>query len=462
MAKATHHYVCQECGTSHSKWSGQCSGCGLWDKLVEEAIEARPAGPQIKKGKGLTIVPLETGADTTPRIATGMNELDRVLGGGLVAGSAILVGGDPGIGKSTLLLQAVAALAGRGTSCLYISGEESIHQISLRADRLGITNSALRLSASASVKDILTTLDHLDTPDVVIIDSIQTMFLDTLESAPGTVAQVRACGHELVRLAKKRGFTLFLVGHVTKEGQIAGPRVLEHMVDTVLYFEGERGNQFRILRGIKNRFGGTDEIGVFEMADIGLREVSNPSALFLSERDEPVSGSVVFAGMEGSRPLLVEIQALVAPSLMANPRRAVVGWDNNRLSMLLAVLEARCGVSLANKEVYLNVTGGFRIQEPAADLAVATAILSALADRPIPLTTVVFGEIGLSGEVRRVSHADRRLKEAEKLGFTHGICPPPGKGQKPSLPARLVQHLHELAQDYLKESDSASMRRYSS
>jgi DNA repair protein RadA/Sms len=462
MAKPLSSFICQDCGTAHSKWTGQCTGCGEWNRLVEEVAEARPKSLQMKKGKGIEVVSLAQGAEDVPRLQVGISELDRVLGGGLVAGSAILIGGDPGIGKSTLLLQAVAALAGRGAECLYISGEESIHQISLRAHRLGVANPKLKLSASASVKDILTTLDTNEAPDVVIIDSIQTMFLDTLDAAPGTVSQVRAAGHELVRLAKKRGFALFLVGHVTKDGQIAGPRVLEHMVDTVLYFEGERGNQCRILRGIKNRFGGTDEIGVFEMAEAGLREITNPSSLFLSQRDQPVSGSVVFAGMEGSRPLLVEIQALVAPSVMSMPRRAVVGWDSGRLSMLLAVLEARCGVNLANKEVYLNVTGGFRITEPAADLAVAAAILSAFSDIPLPDNGIVFGEVGLSGEIRQVGHAERRLKEAQKLGFVQAMCPPQSKGGKNVLPMQEIHHLQEVAHRLMKTDDSTRRERYGS
>jgi DNA repair protein RadA/Sms len=352
-----------------------------------------------------------------------------VCGGGLVAGSAVLIGGDPGIGKSTLLLQAAAGVAG-GTgqagaadACAYISGEESIDQVRLRARRLGLSGAKVRLASATSVRDIAASLEGEDEAGVVIVDSIQTLYVDSLDSAPGTVAQVRASAQELIRLAKTRGFTLFLVGHVTKEGVLAGPRVLEHMVDTVLYFEGERGHQFRILRAVKNRFGPTDEIGVFEMTDAGLVEVANPSALFLAERRGPVSGVTVFAGIEGTRPLLVEIQALVSASPLATPRRAVVGWDSARLAMVLAVLEARCGLVLAGKDIYLNVAGGLKVSEPAADLAVAGALVSAASDRPVAEDMVIFGEIGLSGEVRSVGQTEARLKEAAKLGFARALVP---------------------------------------
>jgi DNA repair protein RadA/Sms len=361
------------------------------------------------------------------RLETGIAEFDRVLGGGMVPGSAVLIGGDPGIGKSTLLTQAAAALgAGKGGAIhpvAYISGEEAIDQVRLRARRLNLPEADLQLATATSVRDIAVALDRPDAPAVVIADSIQTMFVDALDSAPGTVAQVRASAQELIRLAKARGFALLLVGHVTKDGLIAGPKVLEHMVDTVLTFEGERGHQFRILRSVKNRFGPTDEIGVFEMTDAGLMQVANPSALFLAERRGNVTGAAVFAGIEGTRPVLVEIQALVSPSPFGTPRRAVVGWDGNRLSMILAVLEARCGLSLGGRDVYLNVAGGLRIAEPAADLAVAAALISAVSDVPVPEQTVIFGEIGLSGEVRAVSQREQRLKEAAKLGFTGAYAP---------------------------------------
>ena len=317
-----------------------------------------------------------------------------------MVGSALLIGGDPGIGKSTLLLQVAAALARQHTACAYISGEEALDQVRLRAERLGLGDAPVQLTAATSVRDIVATLERPDAPKVAVIDSIQTMWLDTVDSTPGTVTQVRASAQALVELAKRRGIAVLLVGHVTKDGAIAGPRVLEHMVDTVLYFEGERGHQFRILRTVKNRFGPTDEIGVFEMSDRGLSDVANPSALFLGERRGHVSGACVFAGIEGTRPVLVEIQALVAPSSFATPRHAVVGWDSNRLAMVLAVLEARCGVAVGANDVYLNVAGGLRIGEPAADLAVAAAVVSSLADEPVPPDMVVFGEIGLGGEVR--------------------------------------------------------------
>ncbi len=387
-------------------------------------------------------------------MATGLGELDRVCGGGLVGGSAILIGGDPGIGKSTLLLQAVAALdAGKGGASArsaYISGEESVDQIALRARRLGLDGTGVQVAAATSVRDILASLDGPETPRVVVIDSVQTLYVDTLDSAPGTVAQVRASAQELIRLAKQRGFTVILVGHVTKEGAIAGPKVLEHMVDTVLYFEGERGHQFRILRAVKNRFGPTDEIGVFEMTDGGLIEVANPSALFLAERRGHVSGAAVFAGLEGTRPLLVEIQALVSPSPLATPRRAVVGWDGARLAMILAVLEARCAMVLAGRDVYLNVAGGLRITEPAADLAVAAALVSAATGAPVPEDTVIFGEIGLSGEVRKVSQSEARLKEAAKLGFARALVPE-HRGVAAEISLVEIGHLQDLVALFAEE-----------
>ena len=406
------------------RWAGKCDACGAWNSIVEEAgVEAVPKGlGGGKGGRRLEFVGLSGSAPPPPRMVTGIGELDRVTGGGLVAGSALLVGGDPGIGKSTLLLQAVAALS-RDAACIYISGEEAVDQVRLRADRLGLANAPVQLAAATSLRDIAASLDQGQPPAVVVIDSIQTMYLDQLDSAPGTVAQVRTCASELIRLAKRRGFALFLVGHVTKDGQIAGPRVLEHMVDTVLYFEGERGHHFRILRAVKNRFGATDEIGVFAMTDAGLAGVANPSALFLAERRGNVSGSCVFAGIEGTRPMLVEIQALVAPTAFGTPRRAVIGWDAGRLAMVLAVLDSRCGLALGGNDVYLNVAGGLRIGEPAADLAVAAALLSSAQDIPVDADMVVFGEIGLSGEIRAVSQTEARLKEAAKLGFTKALVP---------------------------------------
>ena len=448
MAKNQAAYVCQSCGASYGRWAGRCEACGEWNSIVEEL---RPTTtPGGLKGRSasrrIAFSGLAEAGDEPPRRASGLSEFDRVTGGGLVPGSAVLIGGDPGVGKSTLLLQVLASLTGQGARAAYISGEEAVAQIRLRARRLGLSDAPVALAVATSVRDILATLDTPDAPDVVVIDSIQTMYLDNLDSAPGTVAQVRGSAQELVRLAKARGFTLLLVGHVTKEGMIAGPKVLEHMVDAVLAFEGERGHQFRVLRANKNRFGPTDEIGVFEMTDGGLSEVANPSALFLSHRQADTAGAAVFAGIEGTRPVLVEVQALVSPSPFGTPRRSVVGWDSARLAMVLAVLEARCGLSLAGRDVYLNVAGGLRVSEPGADLAVAAALISASSDRPVPDDSVVFGEIGLGGEIRAVSQTNLRLKEAEKLGFRRAFLPPikrrgaPG----PSIGLTEVTHLQDL------------------
>src|SRR3954452_22490949 len=472
MAKPQARYACQQCGALAPKWAGRCEACGAWNSMVEELPRAAPpkslaqSGARRSGGSGaLDFVALRGETAGPPRLLTGIAELDRVCGGGLVPGSTILVGGDPGIGKSTILLQAAAALATSGPAAAYITGEEAIDQIRLRADRLGVADSPVRLATASSVRDIVAALDDSRAPDLVVIDSIQTMYLDTLDSAPGTVSQVRGAAQELIGLAKRRGFVVVLVGHVTKEGLIAGPRVLEHMVDTVLYFEGERGHQFRILRAVKNRFGATDEIGVFEMGDRGLAEVPNPSALFLADRattdpasDEPaeeaasrMAGAAVFTGIEGTRPVLVEVQALVAPSPLGTPRRAVVGWDATRLAMITAVLDARCGLSVGPNDIYLNIAGGLRIVEPAADLAVAAALISALTEIPVPHDIVVFGEIALSGRVRPVAHADLRLKEAAKLGFAQAWVPVlPSRSRRASVDDGLktapIGHLSELVE----------------
>ena len=427
MARSDTIYVCQSCGSVHAKWAGRCDSCGSWNTLQEEADQRAPMGTAAKaaaksRRSGLELVDLGSATDDPARFETGMPELDRVAGGGLVPGSAVLVGGDPGIGKSTLLLQAVARLARRGAKSVYVSGEEAADQVRRRARRLGLADAPVALAAETSLEVILDGLKK-ETPDVAVIDSVQTLWSDQLAAAPGTVAQVRACAQELVRFAKKRNTIVILVGHVTKDGQIAGPRVVEHMVDAVLYFEGERSHQFRILRAVKNRFGPTDEIGVFEMADSGLQEVANPSALFLDGRGQSASGAAVFAGMEGSRPVLTEIQALVAPAAFGTPRRAVVGWDSGRLAMVLAVLEARCGLGFGGRDVYLNVAGGLKISEPAADLAVAAALISSYFDTPLPHDGVAFGEIALSGDVRMVGRADARMKEAAKLGFRRALAP---------------------------------------
>ena len=425
MARDGAIYVCQSCGATHSKWAGQCTACNAWNSLVEE-LQSRPPGAlspsRASRVRGLAFETLQSETPAPPRIETGVEEFDRVCGGGVARGSAILLGGDPGVGKSTLLMQVCAAAALRGASCAYISGEEAVDQVRARAQRMGLAHAPVRLAAETAVREILDGLkrEHFD---LVVIDSIQTLWSDMHEAGPGSVTQVRAAAAELVRLAKKRGTAVILVGHVTKDGQIAGPRVVEHMVDAVLSFEGERGYPFRILRAAKNRFGATDEIGVFEMSDAGLREVKNPSALFLNEGGERAAGAAVFAGIEGSRPVLVEFQALVAPSAYGTPRRAVVGWDSGRLAMVLAVLEARCGLGLGAKDVYLNVAGGLRISEPAADLAAAAALASSALDIALPQDCVVFGEVSLSGEVRPVSRMEGRLKEAQKLGFGRALGP---------------------------------------
>ena len=425
MARDGAAYDCQSCGAVHSKWSGQCAACQAWNTLAEEG-GARPPGALAPargaKARGLAFEGLASTSPAPPRIITGVEEFDRVCGGGVVPGSAMLVAGDPGVGKSTLLLQVVGAAAARGASCAYISGEEAVEQIRARAQRLGLAGAPVKLAAETALRDIIDGLKR-DRFDLVVVDSVQTLWSDAHEAGPGSVTQVRACAGELVRLAKARGVAVLLVGHVTKDGQIAGPRVVEHLVDAVLSFEGERGYPFRILRGAKNRFGATDEIGVFEMGDAGLAEVRNPSALFLNDGAARAAGAAVFAGIEGSRPVLVEVQALVAPSAYGTPRRAVVGWDSGRLAMVLAVLEARCGLNFGSRDVYLNVAGGLRITEPAADLAAAAALASSALDEALPQDCVVFGEISLSGDVRPVSRAETRLKEAAKLGFARALAP---------------------------------------
>ncbi|MEM1389025.1 MAG: DNA repair protein RadA [Pseudomonadota bacterium] len=439
-------FTCTACGSAHSKWSGRCDACGAWNTIVEEApLSAGPKAASLggKRGAAIVLSDLATAVAPPPRTISGLGELDRVLGGGLVPASAILVGGDPGIGKSTLLLQAAAAFAGKGLNTLYISGEEASAQVRMRAQRLGLSKAPVKLAVETNLRNILTTLEA-EAPGLAIIDSVQTLWADTVDSAPGSVAQVRAAAHELTTLAKRKGCAVVLVGHVTKEGQIAGPRVVEHMVDTVLYFEGERGHQFRLLRAVKNRFGPADEIGVFEMTGQGLAQVANPSALFLSERGETAAGSVVFAGIEGTRPVLTEFQALVAPTPHSQPRRSVVGWDGARLAMILAVLESRCGIPFAGLDVYLNVAGGMKIADPAADLAVATALLSAREDTALPADTVVFGGISRSGARRPVGQTQSRLKEAQKLGFATAIVPKSSKPGGAGLTLRVMSDLTQV------------------
>ncbi len=454
-------FICQSCGAVHSKWSGKCSECGEWNTITEEREEGGLITKNINTekvlntGNDINFESLDKEIVESPRFDTGINELNRVLGGGLVKGSASLIGGDPGIGKSTLLLQTLCSLVNQGCNALYISGEESTNQIRLRAQRLQLQNNNLKLASATSVNDIIKALLK-EQPQVAVIDSIQTIFNPEIASAAGTVSQVRTCGNDLINIAKSKNISLLIVSHVNKDGQIAGPKVLEHMVDTVLYFEGDKDYQFRILRSIKNRFGAANEIGIFEMHDVGLQEIANPSELFLSSREDLVSGSAVFAGIEGTRPLLAEIQSLIAPSYMPSPRRAVVGWDSNRLAMIIAVLSTRFGTNLYDKEVYLNVVGGLKINEPAADLAVAMSLISAFKDVAIPRNWVFMGEVGLSGEVRMVSQIEYRLKEAEKLGFVKAIVPDgvnklkAFKKDKFKMELVPVKHIRDLAMFFRK------------
>ena len=439
MARAKTAYVCTGCGTEHPRWQGQCAGCGVWNTLSEfvvqpatKAAAANPRGGYAGAADAARITPLAgVAADAEQRSATGIGELDRVLGGGLVTGSVVLIGGDPGIGKSTLLLQMLGAI-GRRVRGLYVTGEESLAQVASRGRRLGIALEGLEALAETSIERILGEV-AANRPDVLIIDSIQTIWTETLTAAPGSVSQVRESAARLVRFAKESGTSVFLVGHVTKEGGIAGPRVLEHMVDAVLYFEGEAGSRFRVLRAFKNRFGAVNELGVFAMGDKGLREVPNPSAIFLSAHAQPTAGSVVMVTREGTRPLLVEVQALVDQSSLGNPRRVALGLEQNRLAMLLAVLHRHGGAAVYDQDVFVNVVGGIRVQETAADLPVLLAVLSSFRDRPLPDKTVAFGEVGLSGEIRPVPNGEERLKEAATHGFLRAIVPKANAPKKARL-----------------------------
>src|SRR5580693_1803452 len=438
MARTAFAYVCQSCGAAHSKWSGRCDDCGAWNTLSEEPA-APPAGASARraaKGRPFALEGLSSRNEEPSRRLTGLAEFDRVTGGGMVPGSALLLGGDPGVGKSTLVLQALAAYSRKNKTAVYISGEEALAQVRLRAARMGLAKAPAQLGAATSVEDILSTLAMAPPPDLLVIDSIQTLWTSSLDAAPGTIAQVRTATQDLVRYAKSSGTAVILVGHVTKDGQIAGPKAVEHLVDAVLYFEGERGHHFRVLRAVKNRFGATDEIGVFEMTGKGLAEVANPSALFLGDRNSVSPGAAIFAGLEGTRPLLVEVQALVAQAGYGTPRRAVVGWDSGRLAMIMAVLDARAGVGISGHDVYLNVAGGLKIGEPAADLAAAAALVSSFAGRALPKDCVFFGEISLSGDVRPAPQAELRLKEAAKLGFTTALIPTGTKAEGAGLTLR--------------------------
>jgi DNA repair protein RadA/Sms len=421
MAKQKIIFVCQNCGYKAPKWLGRCPDCSAWNSFVEELSETvqkerERRQPALDKPRRIDSI----STDKEIRLKTGLNEFDRTLGGGLVPGSLVLIGGDPGIGKSTLILQAVQKLAQYGLKTLYVSGEESLQQIKMRADRLTAEAHELYLLTGTCLEDIIERLEELD-PRVIVVDSIQTVFTESLSSAPGSIGQVREVTSRLMNLAKRSGMAIFLIGHVTKDGAIAGPKVLEHLVDTVLYFEGDGSHMYRILRSVKNRFGPTNEIGVFEMQDHGLEEVRNPSNIFLEEREKDVSGSIVVACMEGSRPLLVEMQALVCNSYLAMPRRTTVGVDPNRVSVLVAVLAKRGGVALSDKDIFINVAGGIKIDEPAIDLGIIATAASSFLNKPIPRNTVTFGEVGLSGEIRGVGHTELRLKEAMKLGFSRCV-----------------------------------------
>ncbi|WP_181351083.1 DNA repair protein RadA [Thalassobacillus sp. CUG 92003] len=427
MAKRKSKFVCQECGYESAKWMGKCPGCHQWNTFVEE-VEATGNSSrhtfQTSSSSGVAkpekITEIKT--EKEPRVTTDMPEFNRVLGGGIVPGSLVLIGGDPGIGKSTLLLQVSSQLADRDFPVLYISGEESVRQTKLRADRLGITSQQLYVLAETNLIDVLNQIETIE-PEFVVIDSIQTIFKEDITSAPGSVSQVRECTSQLMRVAKSKGIPIFIVGHVTKEGSIAGPRLLEHMVDAVLYFEGERHHTFRIVRSVKNRFGSTHEMGIFEMKEAGLEEVENPSEIFLEERSQGAAGSTVVASMEGTRPVLVEIQALISPTTFGNPRRMATGLDNNRVPLLMAVLEKRVGLLLQNQDAYIKVAGGVKLDEPAIDLAVAISIASSFRDQASKSDDVIVGEVGLTGEVRRVARIEQRVQEAAKLGFNRVIVP---------------------------------------
>ncbi len=445
MNRARATYVCSNCGAIAAKWQGRCEACNAWNTLQEEAAGQAPGKSALGRGTARELLSLSGPTEAVARLAAGIAEFDHVIGGGFVAGSALLIGGDPGIGKSTLLLQIAALTARKGAKVVYVSGEEAVEQVRMRAERLELRDAPVKLVAETRVEDILASVKSAGHADLIVIDSIQTLWSDLAESAPGTVTQVRTATQALIRHAKATGTVVVLVGHVTKDGQIAGPRVVEHMVDAVLYFEGDSGHQYRILRTVKNRFGPVGEIGLFEMTGGGLVEVESPSELFIGDRTGQSPGSAVLASLEGSRPILVEVQALVAESALGTPRRAVVGWDSGRLSMILAVLESRCGLRFGSADVYLNIAGGMRLSEPAADLAVAAALISARSGVAAPAETVYFGEISLSGAVRPVPRTETRLREAKKLGFTGAVLPAgSGDGDAPDVEQTPIGRLGDL------------------
>jgi len=448
MSKTKQRYVCQSCGNISPKWLGQCNTCQQWNSFIEEAVSASKTNPRFVGFSGGVESPITAIQDVelaeTPRLSTAQPELDRVLGGGLVPGSVVLIGGDPGIGKSTLLIQTLAELSDNGR-CLYVTGEESLQQVTLRAKRLNLMKHPINLLAETNVEKIVIKANEYK-PDVVVIDSIQTIYTDLIQSAPGGVGQVRESAAQLVRFAKQTGIALFIVGHVTKEGSLAGPRVLEHMVDAVLYFEGQSDSRFRVIRAIKNRFGAVNELGVFAMTDKGLKGVNNPSAIFLSRYEQPVPGSVIMVTWEGSRPLLVEVQALVADSPLANPRRVTLGLEQNRLAMLLAVLTRHGGLALYGQDVFANVVGGVRVSETAADLALIFAVVSSFKNNTIPDDLIVFGEVGLAGEIRPVQSGQERLKEATKHGFKRAIIP------KANAPKKAIDGFEVIAVETLEQA----------
>jgi DNA repair protein RadA/Sms len=441
MPKPKSLHRCTACGTEHRRWQGQCTGCGEWNTLAETAAPTARSGH--RPASAPVVESLNGPARQLDRLSSGLGEFDRVLGGGFVPGSAILLGGDPGIGKSTVVLQTLAAMAGQGARCTYVSGEESVEQVRRRAERLGVLQAAIGITTATQAEAILELMHDPDAPQILVVDSVQMLVSAAVDAAAGSPSQMRTCAHSLIQAAKSTGVTLLLIGHVTKDSAIAGPKQIEHMVDAVLRVDQETSAQFRILRATKNRFGSIEEVGVFAMGDAGLQEVPNPSELFLGDRRTDLPGSAIFPGIEGSRPMLVEIQTLVAATQYGTPRRTVVGWDQGRLAMLVAVLQARCGLPIADQDIYLNVSGGVRISEPAADLAVAAALISSCASRPLPADAVWFGEVGLGGEIRGVAHGDRRIREARKLGFQH-IVGPQSRGRQTGAPSQSVDTLLDL------------------
>ncbi|MGI8976981.1 MAG: DNA repair protein RadA [Thermomicrobiales bacterium] len=466
MPKRHTSWVCQECGTSSPAYLGKCPGCGEWHSMVEQVDQPAARSGRAQSGSAASAarpIPIsQVDVSTSGRISLGIDEFDRVLGGGVVPGSVILIGGDPGVGKSTLILQAAGEMSKRGLTVLYVSAEESAQQVRVRADRMGVSGDTLLIHPEIDLEAILSAADSVS-PSLVIIDSIQTLQSGDLDSAPGTVSQVRACAGKLTHWAKPRNIPVFLIGHVTKEGTVAGPRVLEHMVDAVLYLEGDRFHQYRMLRAAKNRFGSTNEIGVFDMADSGLTEIRNPSEVFLEERNSTTPGSAVAVTMEGSRPILLEIQALAAPTSFGLPRRSATGFDTNRLHLLVAVLQRRVGMGLGSHDVYLNVIGGFRVNEPAADFAAAMAIASGLRDQPLPADTVYIGEVGLSGDLRMVQRVDRRMQEAARLGFTRAVVPERWKRAKQAdvsgidvIAVRTLREALDLSRDVARDAEPQS------